>query len=176
MTIATIAGTAKTSRATGASSLMESPALLTPTHILTSVATSQSRRKHLIVVATTVAAPPPIKRPRSRHTPRSKQPPKITFSVCIQKFSPQSARPSSRSTALPPSVSPISASDTRDRVESAHQYRLHKVHCYGNKLLGRNVVRGVYPLFRRAVNRPACRGGDQFLGYAALRRMRTKSV
>src|SRR6266478_1278887 len=87
MTMATIAGTAKTSRATGASSLMEYPALLTPTHILTSVAASHSTRKYLIVVATTVAAAPPIQRPSSRHTPRSKKPPKITFSVCIQKFS-----------------------------------------------------------------------------------------
>src|SRR4029077_10918044 len=51
------------------------------------VAASQSTRKYLIVVATTVAAAPPIPRPSSRHTPRSKKPPKITFSVCIQKRS-----------------------------------------------------------------------------------------
>jgi len=38
-------------------------------------------------VATTVAAAPPIQRPSSRHTPRSKKPPKIAFSVCIQKVS-----------------------------------------------------------------------------------------
>ena len=36
---------------------------------------------------------------------------------------------------------PYPASDTRNRVDSTHQYRLHEVHCYGNKLLGRNVVR-----------------------------------
>src|SRR5438309_11172437 len=72
---------------------MEKPALLTPTHILTSVAASQSTIKYLIVVATTVAAAPPIQRPSSRHTPRSKKPPKITFSVCIQKFSRKVLRP-----------------------------------------------------------------------------------
>ena len=42
--------------------------------------------------AATVAAAPPIQHPSSRHTPRSKKPPKITFSVCIQKFS-RNARP-----------------------------------------------------------------------------------
>jgi hypothetical protein len=41
----------------------------------------------LIVVATTLAAAPPIQRSRSRNIPRSRMPPEITFSVCIQKFS-----------------------------------------------------------------------------------------
>src|SRR5439155_17406202 len=68
-------------------------ALLTPTPIMTSVAASQTTIKYLIVVATTVAAAPPIQRPSSRHTPRSKKPPKITFSVCIQKFSRKVLRP-----------------------------------------------------------------------------------
>src|SRR5260370_28496526 len=40
-----------------------------------------------MVVANTGDAAPRIQRPSSRHTPRSKKPPKITFSVCIQKFS-----------------------------------------------------------------------------------------
>src|SRR6266436_10084682 len=61
--------------------------------MLTSVAASQSTIKYLIVVATTVAAAPPIQRPSNRHIPRSKKPPKITFSVCIQKFSRKVLRP-----------------------------------------------------------------------------------
>src|SRR5439155_18053622 len=66
---------------------MEYPALLTPTHMLMSVAINQSTRKHLMATLTTAAAPP-IQRPRSRHTPRSRKPPRIILSVCISETLP----------------------------------------------------------------------------------------
>src|SRR5216683_2247390 len=58
-----------------------------PTHILMSVAISQSTRKHLRARLTTAAAPP-TQRPRSRHSPRSRKPPRIILSVCISEILP----------------------------------------------------------------------------------------
>src|SRR6267143_3727763 len=55
--------------------------------MLMSVAINQSTRKHLMATPTTAAAPS-IQRPRSRHTPRSKKPPRIILSVCISEILP----------------------------------------------------------------------------------------
>src|ERR1700730_376389 len=55
--------------------------------MLMSVAINQNTRKHLMATPTTAAAPP-IQRPRSRHTPRSRKPPRIILSVCISEILP----------------------------------------------------------------------------------------
>src|SRR5260221_2367867 len=52
-----------------------------------SVAINQSTRKHLMATPTTAAAPP-IQRPTSRHTPRSREPPRTILSVCILEILP----------------------------------------------------------------------------------------
>src|SRR5258708_2118218 len=52
-----------------------------------SVAITQSPRKDLMARPTT-AAVPPIKRPTSRHTPRSREPPRTILSECILEILP----------------------------------------------------------------------------------------
>ncbi len=44
----------------------------------------------------TTAAAPPIQRPRSRHTPRSRKPPRIILSVCISEILPPNIQKSRR--------------------------------------------------------------------------------
>src|SRR5580704_5105437 len=55
--------------------------------MLMSVAISQSTRKHLMATPPTAAAPP-IQRQKSRHTPKSRKPPRIILSVCISEILP----------------------------------------------------------------------------------------
>src|SRR3981189_1914630 len=82
--------------------------------MLMSVATNQSTRKHLMATPTTAAAPP-IQRPRSRHTPRSRKPPRIILSVCLSILPPPIQNTADRDAMLYNSL-------WRSRDESTHSY------------------------------------------------------